>query len=210
MYSISLGPRPFPEGLGPRLVLYISCLLLSSSFSSLSYMYIERLFTLICIHVICTLLHAACHFCSIPTIIIRGDMHYANVFLFQCPLPSSCNDSYFITAFPTLCSSLPVQPQSVSIHTICCMCMHSCQIFALPSSCNDSYFIAASPTLCSSLPVQAQGVSIICCMCMPSCQMFGLYMYVHYTLPMYIHTCTSKTPCVLGSFLASSPGSTHK
>jgi hypothetical protein len=51
-------------------------------------------------------------------------MHNAHVFLFQCPLPSSCNDSYFIAAFPTLCSSLPVQIQSVSIHTICCMCMH--------------------------------------------------------------------------------------
>ena len=113
----------------------------------------RKVFTLICIHVICTMyVYMQLVFvCFIPTIIVRGDMHNAHVFLFQCPLPSSCNDSYFITAFPTLFSSLPVQPQSVSIHTICCMCMHSCQIFALPSSCNDSYFIAAFPTLCSSL-----------------------------------------------------------
>ena len=109
--------------------------------------------------------HAACFFCSNPTIIVRGVMHNAHIFLFQCPLPSSCNDSYFIAAFSTLFSSLPVPIQSVSIHAICCMCIHSCQ-------------------------------------------MFGLYKYVHYTLPMYIST--SKTACVLGSFLASSPGSAHE
>ena len=117
-----------------------------SSLTIIIIIIIERLFTLICIHVICTMyMYMQLVFCSIPTIIIRGDMHIAHVFLFQCPLPSSCNDFYFIVAFPTLCSSLPVQIQGVSIHTIIMLYVHA------------------------------------------FCQMFGLYMYVHYTLPMYIH-----------------------